>query len=184
MREHLQRPTLDRQLSGDPLFRDAESDDIMRPSIIPGPIQEAQQQPVQFAQPADLEAEPASTVTFSDTPVMLGEGVNEPLSGSEEETLPSISEVNMFQAPSPTYRRHASFTGQSSFGSVALHQQAPRSPFEMDSQGAGPSSGPVLSDRPILSAAEPAMSRRFSRKSGKAALFLACLLQTLFMQVR
>ena len=41
VREHLQRPTLERSMTTDPLFHDEETDDIMRPSIIPGPIQAA-----------------------------------------------------------------------------------------------------------------------------------------------
>ncbi len=168
VREHLQRPTLERSLSVDPLFRDEESDDIMRPSIIPGRIQMAPppaQTPIQ-------EAEPTSSVTFQDTPIMLGGHNDEALSGSEGDTLPSISEVNMLQAPSPMYRRYASFTTTSTFTGPGQPTQASplRSPFDNAQQAPGPSAEPVLSDRPILSpfAEPPAASRRFSRqKSGK-----------------
>lgn len=164
MREHLQRPTLERSLSVDPLFRDEESDDIMRPSIIPGSIQmvpPAAQAPIQ-------EAEPASSVTFQDTPIMLGGHNDEALSGSEGDTLPSISEVNMLQAPSPMYRRYANFTTTSTFTGPGQPIQASplRSPFDDAQQAPGPSAEPVLSDRPILSpfADPPAASRRFSRQ--------------------
>lgn len=160
VREHLQRPTLERSLSIDPLFQDEESRDIMRPSIVPGSIQTAAapaQAPVQ-------EAEPSSSVTFQDCPIILGEHNDEALSGSEGETLPSISEVNMLQAPSPTYRRYASFTSTSTF-TGAGQPLPPRSPFHNEQQAAVPPTGPVLSDRPILSALsdQPAPSRLFSR---------------------
>jgi len=173
VRGHLQRPTLERSLSVDPLFRDEESDDIMRPSIIPGHIQMAPppaQAPIQ-------EADPTSSVTFQDTPIMLGGRNDEALSGSEGDTLPSISEVNMFQAPSPMYRRYASFTTTSTFTGPGQPTQASplQSPFDSAQQAPGPSAEPVLSDRPILSpfAEPPGASRRFSRqKSGNEQ---ACL---------
>ena len=173
MREHLQRPTLERSLSVDPLFRDAESDDIMRPSIIPGRFQMAPPP----AQASIQEAEPTSSVTFQDTPIMLGGHNDEALSGSEGDTLPSISEVNMLQAPSPMYRRYASFTTTSTFTEPGQPAQASplRSPFDNAQQASGPSAEPVLSDRPILSpfAESPAASRRFSRqKSGNEQAFL------------
>ncbi|KAL0018632.1 hypothetical protein WJX77_009530 [Trebouxia sp. C0004] len=167
VREHLQRPTLERSLSVDPLFRDEESDDIMRSSIVPSHIQMVPPP----AQVPILEAEPTSSVTFQDTPIKLGGHNDEALSGSEGDTLPSISEVNMLQAPSPMYRRHASFTTTSTFtGPAQPTQPSPlRSPFVDAQQAPGPSAQPVLSDRPILSpfAEPPAASRRFSRqKSG------------------
>ncbi len=167
VREHLQRPTLERSMSIDPLFRDEESNDIMRPSIIPGQIQ----QPLPAAQPPMHEAEPSSSVTFQDTPIMLGGNSDEPLSGSEEETLPSISEVNMLQAPSPLYRRYASFTTTSTFTGPG-QPLPPRSPFDNIQQATVPPAqapGPVMSDRPILSAFAdpPTSSRKFTRqKSG------------------
>ena len=172
VREHLQRPTLERSLSVDPLFRDEESDDIMRPSIITGSTQMAPP----LAQTAIQEAEPSSSVTFQDTPVMLGGHNDEALSGSEGDTLPSISEVNMLQAPSPMYRRYASFTATSTFAGPGQPTQASplRSPFDNAQQAVGPSAEPVLSDRPILSpfAEPPAAARRFSRqRSGKEQAF-------------
>lgn len=179
VREHLQRPTLERSMTTDPLFHDEETDDIMRPSIIPGPIQTV---PPMQAPPPDFESTPAvipvqqeaayeagPSVTFHDKPTMLPEYYDEPLSGSEGETMPSISEVNVLQAPSPMYRRYASFT-RSSMGSGM--QKPPKSPFDAAQHPAGLSAGPVLSDRPILSAAPsiPAASRKFNRqKSGDAA---------------
>ena len=188
VREHLQRPALERSLSIDPLFRDEESDDIMRPSIIPGVIQTS----TSAAQPPLQAAQPASSVTFSDTPVLLGRYADEPLSGSDEEILPSISEVNMLQAPSPMYRRYASFTDTSTFISAG-QQQLPRSPFDTIPQATVPvqtavpdqiavpvqasvpvqtavqPTGHVLLDQPILSGgSDPTTSRKFSRyKSGE-----------------
>ena len=179
VREHLQRPTLERSMTADPLFQDEETDDIMRPSIIPGPVQTAP--PLQAPTPATAlpmapsqqeiteAAGPSSNVTFRDTPTVLPGYYDEPLSGSDGETMPSISEVNVLQAPSPMYRRHASFTRSSIGPGIQL---APRSPFDNPQQPAGLAAGPVLSDKPILSGSPSiaSSSRRFSRqKSGNAA---------------
>ena len=180
VREHLQRPTLERSMTSDPLFHDDETDDIMRPSIIPAPIQTAQ--PTQAPPPASAQpilpsqqevaeaAGPSSYVTFHDAPTLMPGYHDEPLSGSDGETMPSISEVNVLQAPSPMYRRHASFT-RSSTGSGL--QQAPQSPFDTTQHPAGLAAGSILSDKPILSTAPSIApsSRRFSRqKSGIAAV--------------
>ena len=189
VREHLQRPTLERNMTTDPLFHDEETDDIMRPSIIPGAIQTAPMQapvsnfasapaivPVQ--QEAQFDAGPSSSVTFQDTPIMLPGYNDEPLSGSEGETMPSISEFNVLQAPSPMYRRYASFTRSSASSGM---QQPPRSPFDTAQHPAGLAAGPVLSDRPPLSGRPilsstpsiPLSSRKFNRqKSGTAALLV------------
>lgn len=179
VREHLQRPTLERSMTTDPLFHDEETDDIMRPSIIPGPIQTAP--PLQAPPPATAlpaapsqqevvsAAGPSSNVTFCDAPTLLSCYNDEPLSGSDGETMPSISEVNVLQAPSPMYRRHASFTRSSTGSGIQL---APRSPFDTAQHPAGLAAGPVLSDKPILSGSPSvaSSSRRFSRqKSGNAA---------------
>lgn len=179
VREHLQRPTLERSMTADPLFHDEETDDIMRPSIIPGPVQtapplqappSAAALPVAPDQQEDLQAAaPSSNVTFCDTPAVLSSNYDEPLSGSDGEAMPSISEVNVLQAPSPMYRRHASFTRSSTGSGIQL---APRSPFDSAQHPAGLAAGPVLSDRPILSGSPSvaSSSRRFSRqKSGTAA---------------
>ena len=179
VREHLQRPTLERSMADDPLFHDEETDDIMRPSIIPGPVQTAH--PLQAPPPAtalpmasgqqqDVEAAgPSSNVTFHDTPTVLSGYYDEPLSGSDGEAMPSISEANVLQAPSPMYRRHASFTRSSTGSGVQL---APRSPFDNTQHPASLGAGPVLSDNPILSGSSSVTpsSRKFSRqKSGNAA---------------
>lgn len=175
VREHLQRPTLERSMTSDPLFHDEETDDIMRPSIIPGPVQTAH--PLQAPPPASAlpspysqqeaaeEAGPSSHDTRHDMPAVLPGYSDEALSGSEGEAMPSISEVNVLQAPSPMYRRHASFTTASTGSGI---QRAPRSPFDTAQHPAGLAAGPVLSDRPILSAAPSvaSASRRFNRKSG------------------
>ena len=185
VREHLQRPTLERSMTADPLFHDEETDDIMRPSIIPGPVQTApplQAPPLATALPTapsqqeDVQAAGlSSNVTFHDTPTVLPGYYDEPLSGSDGETMPSICEVNVLQAPSPMYRRHASFTRSSTGSGIQL---APRSPFDSAQQPAGLAAGPILSDKPILSGSPSvaSSSRRFSRqKSGNAAAMVHCL---------
>lgn len=179
--EHLQRPTYERSMTTDPLFHDEETDDIMRPSIIPGPPLQAAP-PLQAPPPAAALPVPSSqqeateaagtssNVTFHDSPTVQSGYYDEPLSGSDGETMPSICEVNVLQAPSPLYRRHASFT-RSSIG-LGI-QQPPRSPFDStQQQPAGLAAGPILSDRPILSGSPSTASpsRRFSRqKSGIAS---------------
>ena len=175
--EHLQRPTYERSMTADPLFHDEETDDIMRPSIIPGPPLQAAA-PLQAPPPATALPAPSSqqetagtssNVTFHDSPTVLSGYYDDPLSGSDGETMPSICEVNVLQAPSPLYRRHASFTRSSTGSGI---QQPPRSPFDSTQQPAGLAAGPILSDRPILSgsASTASPSRRFSRqKSGIAS---------------
>lgn len=178
MREHLQRPTLERSMTSDPLFHDEETDDIMRPSIIPGPVQTAH--PMQAPPRASLlptlptqqEAAEAAGPSSYDSPAVLQCYSDEALSGSEGEAMPSISEVNVLQAPSPMYRRHTSFTRSSTGSGIQL---APRSPFDTTQHPAGLAAGPVLSDKPILSSAPSvaSSSRRFSRQKSGIVLVMA-----------
>ena len=166
VREHLQRPTLERNFDPDPLFHDSESE---APDLF---TQTAQlpSAPVLVASPRQsLNQDTAGQDTAPPNILQhrLG-GVDDPASGSDSDVpLPSISEGVLLHAPDPLYRRHVDFASTSNSvmapGAEEIQPlyRPPSSPFENASDTSSETSSVqftapgVLSDRPILGGEAP-----------------------------
>ena len=152
VREHLQRPTLERNYDPDPLFQDSESDaqEMSRhtrsPNLVASPTRSLSQ-----------DVDPNNTHRQND---ILGSYSDEPLSGSDAEPqLPRIHEGVMLQAPHPLYRQHASSDQNSTLQQSGQEPQpasrTPLSPFDSSysatqTAAAGDVGPGMLSSQPIF----------------------------------
>lgn len=156
VREHLQRPTLERNYDPDPLFQDSESDaqDMSRHTRSPTLVASLGRSVSQDVGPINTHRQNGNLGSYSD----------EPLSGSDAEPqLPRIHEGIMLQAPQPLYRRHASSDQNSSLQQSGQEPQPasrlPLSPFDSSysatqTAAAGDVGPGMLSSQPILGNAE------------------------------
>lgn len=156
VREHLQRPTLERHYDPDPLFHDSESE---------APDMSTQtRSPVLVASPrTSLSRDAGSANVPSRQSEDLGNNSDDPLTGSEAESqLPPICENVMLEAPDPLYRRHVSFSHSRVASQPTQESQSadhpPVSPFDgafsatvATTADVGPG---VFSNQPILGQAE------------------------------